>query len=67
MLKPGGNFLLMVLAKDVWLNATFGPMLHHSGIRDAAWWSEALQSAGFTVAESGTRPATLYFVGRKRG
>ncbi len=67
VLKPGGDFLLMVLAKDVWLNATFGPMLLHSGTRDAAWWSEALQSAGFTVAESGTRPATLYFVGRKRG
>ena len=38
VLKPGGDFLLMVLAKDVWLNFTFGPLLLHGGMRDAAWW-----------------------------
>jgi SAM-dependent methyltransferase len=65
VLKPGGDFLLMVLAKDGWMNFTFGPLLLHSGLRGEGWWREALQGAGFAVAESGTRPATLYVVARK--
>jgi SAM-dependent methyltransferase len=65
VLKPGGDLLLMVLAKDGWLNFTFGPLLLHGGLRGAEWWGEALQAAGFAVAESGTRPATLYFLARK--
>jgi SAM-dependent methyltransferase len=65
VLKPGGDFLLMVLAQDAWLNFTFGPLLLHGGLRGADWWREALQGAGFAVAESGTRPATLYFLARK--
>ena len=65
VLKPGGDFLLMVLAKDIWLQVTFGPLLLHGGMRDAAWWRTALQAAGFAVTESGSRPATLYFLARK--
>jgi ubiquinone/menaquinone biosynthesis C-methylase UbiE len=65
VLKPGGDFLLMVLAKDVWLNVTFGPLLLHGGLRGAGWWDEALRAAGFAVTESGTQPATLYFLARK--
>jgi SAM-dependent methyltransferase len=65
VLKPGGDFLLMVLAKDAWLNFTFGPLLLHGGLRGESWWHEALQAAGFAVTESGTRPATLYFLARK--
>ena len=65
VLKPGGDFLLMVLEKDAWLNFTFGPFLAHGGTRGASWWLESLRGAGFAVAESGTRPATLYFLARK--
>jgi len=65
VLKPGGDFLLMVITKDRWLQFTFGPLLLHSGMRGADWWQQALQAAGFHVVESGTRPATLYFVARK--
>jgi len=39
VLKPGGEFLLMVLTKDFWLNFTFGPLLLHSGTRSPAWWT----------------------------
>jgi SAM-dependent methyltransferase len=65
VLKEGGDFLLMVINKDGWLQFTFGPLLLHSGTRGADWWQQTLQSAGFAVAETGTRPATLYFLARK--
>src|SRR4051812_6599521 len=66
VLKPGGEFLLMVIEKDGWLQFTFGPLLLHSGTRGVEWWQQTLQDAGFAVAESGTRPATLYLLARKR-
>jgi len=65
VLKPGGEFLMMVISKDPWLKFTFGPLLLHSGIRAAAEWTTLLQGAGFQVLEQGTRPATLYFLARK--
>jgi hypothetical protein len=55
----------MVIEKDAWMNFTFGPLLFHGGTRGAGWWLESLRGAGFAVAESGTRPATLYFLARK--
>lgn len=65
VLKPGGEFLLMLIAKDAWLKFSFGPLLLHSGTRGAEWWTGRLQAAGFKVLEHGTRPATLYLLSRK--
>jgi ubiquinone/menaquinone biosynthesis C-methylase UbiE len=65
VLKPGGEFLLMVIDKDPWLRFTFGPLLLHSGTRGAAWWTGRVREAGFQVLEQGTRPATLYVLGSK--
>jgi SAM-dependent methyltransferase len=65
VLKPGGDFLLMALEKDAWMQFTFGPLLLHSGTRGADWWQQTLQAAGFAVAESGTRPTTLCFLARR--
>lgn len=65
VLKPGGEFLLMVIAKDVWLGFAFGPLLLHSGTASLARWTGLLQDAGFQVVEQGTRPGTLYFLARK--
>jgi SAM-dependent methyltransferase len=65
-LKPGGDFLLMVVAKDLWLKFAFGPLLFHSGTRSPEWWAGRLQQSGFDVLEQGSRPATLYFLARKR-
>jgi SAM-dependent methyltransferase len=65
VLKPGGDFLLMVIEKDGWLQFTFGPLLLHSGTRGADWWQQTLRGAGLVVAETGTRPATLYVLARK--
>jgi ubiquinone/menaquinone biosynthesis C-methylase UbiE len=65
VLKPGGDFLLMVIGKDPWAQFTFGPLLLHSGTRGTAWWSQRLQEAGFQVLEQGTGPITLYLLARR--
>jgi SAM-dependent methyltransferase len=66
VLKPGGEFLLMLIAKDFWLNYTFGPVLMHAGMRASSSWGDRLRNAGFDVIEQGRRPATAYFLARKR-
>jgi SAM-dependent methyltransferase len=65
VLKPGGEFLLMVVNKDKWLRFTFGPLLFHGGTRGADWWSARLKEAGFQVLEEGTPPATLCLLARR--
>jgi ubiquinone/menaquinone biosynthesis C-methylase UbiE len=65
VLKPGGDFLMMVIAKDLWLHFTFGPLLLHSGTRSPARWTSLLQTAGLQMVEQGARPGTLYFLARK--
>lgn len=65
VLKPHGEFLLMVVGKDPWLKFTFGPLLLHSDMRGPDWWSSRLQESGFRVVEHGTRPITLYFLSIK--
>jgi ubiquinone/menaquinone biosynthesis C-methylase UbiE len=66
VLKPGGEFLIMLIAKDAWLKFTFGPLLLHAGTRTASRWKELMNEAGFDIVEQGTRPATLYFLAKKR-
>jgi ubiquinone/menaquinone biosynthesis C-methylase UbiE len=65
VLKPGGDFLLMLVTKEPWVKFAFGPVIMHAGMRNPPWWSAALQDAGFRIVEHGTRPATLYFLARK--
>jgi ubiquinone/menaquinone biosynthesis C-methylase UbiE len=65
ILKPGGDFLLMLIANDRWTKFAFGPLLSHGGTRGAGWWRQAVQEAGFQVLEEGTAPATLYFLLRR--
>ncbi len=61
VLKPRGEFLLMVTTKDDWLNFAFGPLLFHAGTRGQEWWPTRLQEAGFQTLEQGTPPATPFF------
>jgi SAM-dependent methyltransferase len=62
VLKPGGEFLLMLVANDVWMKIAFGPVLSHGGTRGADWWREQATAAGFEVREQGTSTGTLYLV-----
>jgi SAM-dependent methyltransferase len=65
VLKPGGEFLLMVIGKDRWARFAFGPLLAHMGGRGSEWWSDSVRNAGFQVLETGMRPATVYVLSRK--
>ena len=65
VVKPGGDFLLMVIANEPWAHFAFGPLLQHGGPRSPAWWTARVQEAGFQVLEEGTRPLTLYLLARR--
>lgn len=67
VVKPDGEFLLMLVSNDGWVKFTFGPLLAHQRLHGAEWWTARLEEAGFRVVEQGTRPATLYLLSRKRG
>ena len=65
VLKPGGEFLLILVSNDRWVKFAFGPALSHGGTRGSVWWSARLKEAGFQVQEEGTSPAMLYFLLRR--
>ena len=65
VLKPGGEFLMAVIAKDGWLTYTFGPLLVHAGTRTSSYWPEAFKESGFEMIEQGHRPATAFYLVRK--
>ena len=65
VIKPRGDFLLMVIANEPWAKFTFGPLMAHGGTRGADWWSGHVQRAGFEIVEEGTRPLTLYLLARR--
>jgi len=65
VVKPGGDFLLMVIGKEPWGQFAFGPLLMHGGPRGPDWWNARLNEAGFQVLEEGTRPLTLYLLARR--
>lgn len=66
VVKPGGEFLLILIAKEPWVQFAFGPLLTHRSPRGAAWWSTRLREAGFQVREEGTLPGTLYLLSHRQ-
>lgn len=62
VVKPGGDFLLILVGNDRWTMLAFGPLLAHGGLRSMDWWTARAEEAGFVVTESGTSPATRYFL-----
>ena len=65
VIKPGGDFLLMLIANEPWAKFTFGPLMAHGGTRGPDWWTAHVQGAGFQIVEEGTRPLTLYLLARR--
>lgn len=65
VVKPGGEFLLILIANDKWARFLFGPLLSHGGTRGSAWWNTRVKEAGFQVVEEGTAPITLYLLLRR--
>ena len=65
VLKPGGEFLLMIVNVDWWaLLASPHAMAHHPRANPVRWRT-TLETAGFEIVEQGTKPMTLYFLSRK--
>jgi hypothetical protein len=62
VLKPSGDFLLMLVANDGWAMLAFGPLLSHGGTYGADWWRSAATAAGFEVRGEGARPVTTWFL-----
>lgn len=65
VLKPGGEFLLMIVNVD-WLALLTSPhaMAHHPRANPVRWRT-MLEAAGCEIVEQGTRPMTMYFLSRK--
>ena len=59
VLKPGGEFLLLVINQDGWIRASLPFLVHHGyfgGRTNADRWRTQLEAAGFEMVEQGTRP-----------
>jgi SAM-dependent methyltransferase len=65
VLKPGGQFLLMVIQVD-WRTWLISPLLAHHPSQDPEPWRGWLRENGFSLEEEGTRLSTLYFLARKK-
>jgi ubiquinone/menaquinone biosynthesis C-methylase UbiE len=64
VIKPGGEFLLILIAKEPWVEIAL-PILLHADLKGSSWWTEQLRQSRFQVLEQGTSPATLYLLSRK--
>ena len=64
VLKPGGEFLLMIVKVD-WRTWLVSPVLAHHPSQSPEPWRDLLRESGFTLEEEGTPLATLYFLAKK--
>lgn len=64
VLRPGGQLLIVSLESDAWVKVAMPWSIHGHGFwgstQDRRRWHDALATAGFTVREEGTGPATRY-------
>jgi SAM-dependent methyltransferase len=69
VIKPQGDFLLLLVNVDGWVR--FVSLLPHHGLghhpaANTERWRTLLEQEGFEVLEQGHQPATLWFLGRRR-
>jgi SAM-dependent methyltransferase len=65
VLKPGGDFLLMIIHVD-WKTWLVSPVLAHHPSQNPEPWRALLRENGFTLEEEGTPLTTLYFLAKKQ-
>ena len=65
VLKPGGEFLLMIIQVD-WRTWLVSPILAHHPSQSPEPWRALLQEHGFALQEEGTPLTTLYFLAKKQ-
>ena len=66
VLRPDGEFLLMVIRPDGWIRFAYPMFAEHGyfGADHSARWRGHLEDAGFAIVEEGTMPGTLYLLAR---
>lgn len=64
VLKPGGEFLLMIIQVD-WKTWLVSPILAHHPSQNPEPWRALLQENGLSLEEEGTGFTTLYFLAKK--
>jgi SAM-dependent methyltransferase len=64
VLKPGGEFLLMIVQVD-WRTWLVSPLLAHHPSQSPEPWRAWLRENGFKLEEEGTQFSTLYFLATK--
>lgn len=67
VLKPNGDFLLMVVNQDSWIRTAFPMLAHHGyfgGRANPDRWRDAMIAAGLTVVDAGLRPGMLWVLAR---
>ena len=70
VLRPNGEFLLMVINPDIWIQIAYPFFVRHGDFfseTDHQRWQSALIQAGFEIIEQGTSPGTLYLLASKPG
>jgi SAM-dependent methyltransferase len=65
VLKPGGDFLMLLVQVD-WRTWLVSPMLAHHPSQDPEPWRAWLRESGLTLEEEGTQFSTLYFLAKKQ-
>jgi SAM-dependent methyltransferase len=65
VLKPGGEFLLMLVQVD-WKTWLVSPLLAHHPSQDPEPWRAWLHENGFTLEQEDTQFSTLYFLAKKQ-
>lgn len=67
VLRPNGQFLVMVINPDMWTRIAYPFLMHHGYFgpkTNHEHWRSHLTDAGFEVVEQGTTPGTLYLLAR---
>jgi SAM-dependent methyltransferase len=65
VLKPGGEFLLLIINADAWLKFTYAPLLVHAHLGPGDPWRGLLEEAGFRIVERGHTPGSAHFLCRR--
>jgi len=65
VLKPDGEFLLMIVNVDWWALLSSPHAIAHHPRANPIRWRTMLETAGFEIVEQGTRPMAMYFLSRK--
>jgi SAM-dependent methyltransferase len=65
VLKPGGEFLLMIVNSADWLVRLMAPPIAHHPRQNPVRWRHMIEDAGFRLEEDGTTVGTFYFYARK--